>query len=218
MRKKIFNSIYVIVIIALFIGGSVLLIRENVLLPDADFVMPATQSPFIATPTPVLSPKATHSPNPTPSPTPYIKPIPMKISFVEQKQSCEVFPGGIDEIGGMEVIDRADAASWLSLSAAPGEAGNAIIAGHKSKNKVAGTFMVLWNIKIGDAVVIDFYDASQKWFYVSSIDRYPFDDVPSSVMDFGGESRLTLITCIGEWDNTAETSSERMVVVCKTAP
>jgi hypothetical protein len=70
-------------------------------------------------------------------------------------------------------------------------------------------------VEINDAIVIDFEDGSQRWFYVSSINRYPFDEVDPTVMDFGGETRLTLITCIGEWDNTASTSSERMVVVCK---
>jgi sortase (surface protein transpeptidase) len=100
-------------------------------------------------------------------------------------------------------------------SAAPGEEGNSIIAGHRSKNHVAGTFKALWYVEINDAVVIDFEDGSQRWFYISSINRYPFDEVDPSVMEFDGETRLTLITCIGEWDNAAGTSSERMVVVCR---
>ena len=141
--------------------------------------------------------------------------------FVEAKQSCEVFPGGVLENGQMEVIDRADAATWLenvsgSLRPAPGEEGNAIIAGHKSKDGVAGTFKVLWDAKAGDAVVIDYEDGTQGWFYIDSIDRYPYQEVPASVMSANAESpQLTLITCIGEWDSSGGTSSERLVAVCK---
>ena len=167
------------------------------------------------------TPAPGETPVPTPSPTPYVRPVPVRISFVEAKQSCEVFPGGVLENGQMEVIDRADAATWLknvsgSLRPAPGEEGNAIIAGHKSKAGVAGTFKVLWDAKAGDAVVIDYEDGTQGWFYVDSIDRYPYQDVPASVMSANAESpQLTLITCIGEWDSSGGTSSERLVAVCK---
>ena len=207
----------------LFACGVFLLVRAHVLLPDPDFVMPETPAPTPSpTPTPTPAPDAT--PTPTPEPTPYVRPIPVRISFVEAKQSCEIFPGGVLENGQMEVIDRADAASWLenvsgSPRPAPGEEGNAIIAGHKSKDGVAGTFKVLWDAKVGDAVVIDYEDGTQGWFFIHSINRYPYKEVPASVMSADAESpQLTLITCIGEWDSSGGTSSERIVAVCKLDP
>ena len=207
----------------LFACGVFLLVREHVLLPDPDFVMPETPAPTPSpTPTPTPAPDAT--PTPTPEPTPYVRPIPVRISFVEAKQSCEIFPGGVLENGQMEVIDRADAASWLenvsgSPRPAPGEEGNAIIAGHKSKDGVAGTFKVLWDAKVGDAVVIDYEGGTQGWFFIHSINRYPYKEVPASVMSADAESpQLTLITCIGEWDSSGGTSSERIVAVCKLDP
>ena len=73
--------------------------------------------------------------------------------------------------------------------------------------------------QIGDAVVIDYEDGTQRWFYIHSIDRYPYQDVPASVMSADAESpQLTLITCIGEWDSDGGTSSERLVSVCKPEP
>ncbi len=196
----------------LLIAGVVLIVREYVLLPDANYVPPATPAPATATPVQTLAPTGT--PEITPSPTPYVKPIPIKITFVEQQQSCEVFPSGENEEGRMEVIDRPDAASWLELGPAPGEEGNAIIAGHRSLKHVAGTFQALWDMEQGDAVVIEFADGRQQWFYVGSINRYPFDDVPDEVMGYGGVNRMTLITCVGDWNSKAGTSSERFVVVC----
>lgn len=203
--------------------GVALLVREHVLLPDSNFVMPETPAP--ATPTPAPTPVVTPSPGatlaPTPSPTPYVRPIPVKISFVEQRQSCEVLPDGTTDSGQMKVVDRADAASWLENALgtprpAPGEEGNAIIAGHKSKDGVAGTFKALWDIKIGHGVVIDFEDGTQMWFYVDSIERYSYKQFPAYIMSAEAESpQLTLITCIGEWDREGGTSSERLVVVCK---
>lgn len=207
----------------LFALGLFLLAREYVLFPDPDFVMPETPAPTLA-PTPTPTPVVDSTPQPTPSPTPYVRPIPVRISFIAAKQSCEVFPGGVLENGQMEVIDRADAATWLEnvsgyLRPAPGEEGNAIIAGHKSKDGVAGTFKVLWDAQIGDAVVIDYEDGTQQWFYIHSIDRYPYQDVPASVMSADAQSpQLTLITCIGEWDSDGGTSSERLVAVCKPEP
>jgi len=213
-RGSKWDIVLIVLSALLLIGGVVLIVREYVLLPDADYVEPATPPPATATPTPTqsLSPSAT--PIITPSPTPYVKPIPVKISFVEQKQSCEVFPKGVDEHNRMQVVERNDAASWLEIGPAPGEEGNAVIAGHRTYNKVAGTFQALWDMELDDAVVIEFEDGRQQWFYVGSIDRYPFEEVPAIVMDPGGPSRLTLITCVGDWNSSARTSSERFVVVC----
>ena len=210
------DTALIVLSVLLFLGGAFFIAREYVLLPDADFVAPVTPAP--ATPTPAPTPTQTLSPSATPivtpSPTPYVKPIPIKITFVDQKQSCEVFPSGENEEGRMDIVNRTDAASWLELAAAPGEEGNAIIAGHRSLKGVAGTFQALWDMEVGDAVVIDFADGRQQWFYVGTIDRYPFEEVPFEVMAYGGPSRLTLITCVGDWNSTAGTSSERFVVVC----
>lgn len=225
-HNKLARALLYTVCGVLFAAGVFLIVREHILLPDSDFVMPTPPAPTtVPTTAPVPSstptPLPDSTPVPTPSPTPYVQPVPVRISFVEQKQSCEIFPGGVSESGQMEVVDLADAASWLqndgvSLRPAPGEEGNAIIAGHKSKDGVAGTFKALWDADVGDAVVIDFEDGRQEWFYIHSIDRYPYQNVPPEVMSaYAEEPQLTLITCIGEWDREGGTSSERLITVCK---
>ena len=214
--RKGVTALLLVLCAALFLGGLFLILREHVLLPDASYVPPATPAP--ATPMPTLTPTpipdASQTPVITPSPTPYVKPLPVKILFVEQKQSCEVIADGVDEDNRMIVVNRPDAASWLETGPAPGEEGNAIIAGHRSLKGVAGTFRALWDMEVGDAVVVEFEDGSQQWFYAGHIARYPFKEVPPEVMSFGGPDRLTLITCIGDWNSGANTSSERFVVTC----
>lgn len=223
LNRKWVRAMLYIASALLLLCGVFLLVREHVLLPDPDFVMPQTPAPT-PEPTPSPTPAPDETPVPTPSPTPYVRPIPTRISFPAAKQSCEVFPSGVLENGQMEVIDRADAASWLENAfgyprPAPGEEGNAIIAGHKSKDGVAGTFKVLWDAKPGDAVVIDYEDGTQGWFYIHSLTRYPYQALPASVMSADADSpQLTLITCIGEWDSDGGTSSERLVAVCRPEP
>lgn len=206
----------------LFLGGIFLFVRDNVLLPDINYVEPPlpTQFSSVSQTSPPSKTAVPESPvqsgaQETPVPTAEVKAIPQKIYFPSQKQSCEIFPGRIDEdTNRMEVIDRADAASWLEYSASPGQPGNSIIAGHKSKDGVAGTFKCLWKMDVGDLVCVELEGLVYKWFEISSISRFEFSKVPKWVMEYDGETRLTLITCIGEWNREANTSSDRLIIVC----
>ena len=70
---------------------------------------------------------------------------------------------------------------------------------------------------VGDEIAIEYEDGAVKYFYVVFVDFYPYDGVPNTVMDLSGESRVTLITCYGDYDRTAGTSKQRCVVVCQSA-
>ena len=49
---------------------------------------------------------------------------------------------------------------------------------------------------------------------MTSVTTYPHDGVPWSVMDTGGEPRLTLITCLGDFDSSIGSSKHRVIAVC----
>ncbi len=210
---------------ALLIAGVFLLVRQYVRLPG-NYTPPATPSPTLPAVTPSPTPAgvretATPKPTATPEPTPYIKPIPTRIYFTDAEVMADIFPVGKIEEGDrkdqMDTIDDPDVAAWYEPGPAPGEPGNALINGHKSWKGKIGRFSVLWEMEVGDEIAIEYEDGSVRYFFAVSIDYYPYDAVPASVMDLGGESRVTLITCYGEFNQSAGTSSERCVVVCQSA-
>lgn len=207
--------------IACFLAGLFLLIRQYVLLPGK-YEPPVSPTPALSpSPTVTITPSVSATSAPTPSPTPYVKPIPTRIYFTEAEVMADIVPVGIIEEGEgqgqMDTVDDPDLAAWYEPGPAPGEEGNAILNGHKSWQGKIGRFSVLWDMEIGDEIAIAFEDGSVQYFYAVSVDFYPYDNVPNEVMDLSGESRVTLITCYGDFDHAAGTSSERCVVVCQSA-
>ena len=144
---------------------------------------------------------------------------PVRIYFTAAEVMADILPVGIIEdgerAGQMDTIDDPDVAAWYEPGPAPGGPGNALINGHKSWKGKIGRFSVLWDMQTGDEVIIEYADGSLAAFYADSIAFYPYNAVPDEVMSLEGESRVTLITCYGEFDRQAGTSEERCVVVLK---
>ena len=221
MKRKVVNIILYALSAAFLIAGVYLLIRQYVLIPG-EYEPPASPAPTL-TPTPVATatPGVSETPVPTPSPTPYVKPIPTRIYFTKAEIMADIVPVGIiqegERQGQMDTVDDPDLAAWYEPGPAPGEEGNALINGHKSWKGKIGRFSVLWDMAVGDEIAIEYDDGAVKYFYVVSVDFYPYNGVPNTVMDLSGESRVTLITCYGDYDRTAGTSKQRCVVVCQSA-
>jgi hypothetical protein len=230
MSKKI-NILLYIISALLLLSGVFLVIRQYVLIPGS-YVPPGedavpTATPIAATPSPVPSAtpaagatNAGTQPSPTPSATPYVKPIPVRIYFVDAKVMCDIVPVGVIEEGErkgqMETVDDPDLAAWYEDGPSPGETGNALLNGHKSWEGKIGRFSVLWNMRIDDLVAVAMDTGEVRYFTVISVDFYPYDDVPAEVMNLESvASRMTLITCYGEFDRVVGTSKQRCVVVCE---
>jgi len=216
--RKIIRIVLWILCGILLISGIYLILREYVVMPQADYVAPPTPTPITMpdpTPTPVQQPDTQVETTPEPTPTPYVKPIPIRLYFTDFELSCEVVSVGINADNEMETVDSPTKAAWLSFGPAPGENGNAIINGHNRFSGEAGYFSVLKQMEGGEEVVIEFIDGTFKYFTVESINTYKIADVPDSVMATDGEPRMTLITCLGDWDSSIGTSASRVVAVCK---
>ncbi|MBO6061684.1 MAG: class F sortase, partial [Clostridia bacterium] len=99
---------------------------------------------------------------------------------------------------------------------APNEEGNCIIAGHNRYHGQMGLVSVLHKgLEVGDTVCVTTESGRDIYYTVESIDHYLYDAVPDSVMELGGEMRLTLITCLGDFDYDLRMSKTRVVAVCK---
>lgn len=209
-KSKLINIILWIAVIALGVSGIVMIVRQYVLIKEP-YTPPPTPAP---TPAVTATPKPSGTPQPTPSPTPYVKLTPVKIYFTERDIVSDIVPVGIVD-GAMDTVDDAKLAAWLVDSATPGDPGNSIINGHRTWKKVLGYFSVLKDMELGEEIAIELEDGSVRYFEVVSNDVYRIDNHPTSIMELGGETRVTLITCLGDYNPAIGTSESRVVVVCK---
>lgn len=229
MRRKKINILLYIISGLLLASGIFLVIRQYVLIPgayvppDQDVVTPQPTTSGIVEITPDPTPSVTDigaQPGVTPTPTPYIQPIPLRIYFIEDEVMCDIVPVGRieegDRKGQMDTVEDADLSAWYKDGPSPGEVGNALLNGHKSLNGKIGRFSVLWSMEKGDLIAIALDTGAVHYFAVTSVDFYPYNDVPKEVMDMESETpRITLITCYGEFDSKIGTSVQRCVVVAE---
>ncbi len=104
---------------------------------------------------------------------------------------------------------------WYDQGPAPGQTGNAVIAGHV--DRVGGDPAVFWSLghlAPGDKVFVAMKSGQQLQFVVNRVVKYPASapsqDVINAVFGPTGEHHLNLITCSGVW--TGNGYDERLVV------
>ena len=104
---------------------------------------------------------------------------------------------------------------WYAPGAVPGQAGNAVIAGHVDRE--GGNPAVFWSLKSlkqGDTIVVTRQDQQELHFVVERVVSYPANTVSKGVLNaiFGPATghHLNLITCSGAWTGTGY--DQRLVV------
>jgi LPXTG-site transpeptidase (sortase) family protein len=106
-------------------------------------------------------------------------------------------------------------AAHLAGTAAPGEAGNIVMAGHITIPGAGwGPFRELDTLKPGDLVFIE-HGQESRAYEVS--DTMYVDPTAVEVTYPTDSERLTLITCSG-WDDNLETYTQRVVVIAYYSP
>ncbi len=174
---------------------------------------PPTTEPPSGTGTPGTTPKP-YDPGPTAAPQPASDPF--SIYFMDHDISVAIVPVGVNEKGEMETVPKHDVAGWYKYGPAPNEDGNCIIAGHNRYHGHKGLFSILHKgLKVGDRICVTLENGESVFYRVESINKYKYNAFPSDVMELGGERRLTLITCLGDYDYDLGMSRTRVVAVCK---
>lgn len=213
--KLIYGGIAVV-----FVVGLVMVLRQEVLLPDLEFVAP-TPPPPVETPIPAPTPTAAAEPGvaptppaDTPAPTPRME-IPLVIFFERHKQQAEIIPVGIAEGNEIGSPDNAENAGWFYYGSSPGNPGNAIVNGHRSYGGKSGVFSVLKRLKQGDRVSVEFESGMLRFFEVDRVEEYRADLVPREYTTTGPDTptQLTLITCLGDF-GVDGFSKSRVVAIC----
>ncbi|MBO4562900.1 MAG: class F sortase [Clostridia bacterium] len=168
------------------------------------------------TPLPTEKVDPGRSEEPTPEPTPEAPSPPVNIYFEGHDIAVAVIPVGVNDKGEMDTVPEYNIAGWYMYGAAPNEEGNCIIAGHNRYHGQKGLFSILHKgLKIGDRVCVTMENGEYAFYSVVSIERYKYNAVPDSVMSPGGETRLTLITCLGDFDYDLQMSKTRVVAICE---
>ncbi len=147
---------------------------------------------------------ATTSTGPPLIPASQIVPVPPEGSPVAKLQIPAI---GLDEIvvSGTAESDLAEGPGHYVGTAAPGQAGNVAIAGHRTTN--GAPFNRLGQLAIGDKIFLTTL-AGERLTYVVSQTPPPVPPSDVTVLDDFSDNRITLTTCNPEYSST-----QRLVVV-----
>ncbi len=139
---------------------------------------------------------------------------PIRLVIPSLKVDTLIETVGRDKDGAMDIPSKVEDVAWYGLGTAPGEVGNAVIAGHL--DLVDGSPAVFWNIgklKVGDEVIVYDADNVAYHFQVTGNQRYQFDGAPvEDIFGFALKSQLNLITCAGTSNRNSRNYSNRLVV------
>lgn len=139
-------------------------------------------------------------------------PVRLRIPAIDVDATIE--PVGQDRNGRMDTPSLVDDVAWYEPGVAPGEIGNAVLAGHL--DRIGGAPAVFWKLgklAAGDDIFVTDSAGGELHFRVTGVESYPYDAAPmNDIFGFGIRSRLNLITCRGKWDRAGQTYTQRLVV------
>jgi LPXTG-site transpeptidase (sortase) family protein len=106
---------------------------------------------------------------------------------------------------------------WYKLGSRPGQAGNAVLAGHVNNALTkSGVFEHLSDLKVGDSIAIADTSGKTLTYVVTETDQYKTTEAPAaSIFSGAGPTQLVLITCDGAWDAAAHSYDKRFVVYAR---
>lgn len=202
----------------------------------------ATPTPTVAAPPPertviAATPTATPRPSPTPTPEPAPEPVvqvdtssariadladddgpnPERLVVPSLDLTVPVRSVGVADDGQMAIPEDVDEAGWYRFGPSPGEAGNAVLAGHvDSREQGLGAFARLGDLALDDVVEVVLDDGTTQRWAITGRDEVSKDNlVPSDLFRRSGPSQLVLVTCGGEFDGTARSYKANVVVVAQ---
>jgi hypothetical protein len=112
---------------------------------------------------------------------------------------------GLLASGGMAVPDDADRVGWFApegFELAPGDAGTAVLAGHRdSRRSGPGALHRLADVQVGDRIVVQHADGRLSHWQVERSRLTLRDELPvDELFTRSGAARLAVVTCGGTFD------------------
>ncbi|OAT82120.1 hypothetical protein A6P54_11535 [Bacillus sp. MKU004] len=145
-----------------------------------------------------------------------ITPSSLSIPAIDLEAPVKDF--GLDENGNMELPENGKDVAWFEPGVQPGEAGNAVLAGHVDNEKAPAVFFKLKELEKGDEIHLYDEDGKHLTFVVKDKIAYQKDDAPLRKIFGPSDKRmLNLITCTGYFDRDIHNYVERLVVYTELA-
>lgn len=124
---------------------------------------------------------------------------------------------GVEPTGEMSIPPPREV-GWYRYGPFPGGAGSAVLAGHIASGGIDGAFRHLDRLEAGDPIEVALSDGRRLRFAVTDTVQVgkaelPFDELFAR----SGPPRLALITCGGEFDYSARSYRDNLVVVAELA-
>ncbi|WP_242882280.1 class F sortase [Actinomadura litoris] len=155
------------------------------------------------------------APGPSAPPLDYAAPTRIQIPAI--KVNAAIIPIGLHEDGSLQVPVLGpdyDKAAWYTGSAAPGQAGTAVIEGHlDSARSGPSVFYRLGAARPGDVITIIRADHHDATYRVDTVRRYPKSAFPTDIVYRDTDiPTLRLITCAGHFDADTHHYTDNTVV------
>lgn len=125
--------------------------------------------------------------------------------------------GRLDD-GTIEIPDSNDLAGWYEEGPRPGQPGPAVILGHVDSKAGPAVFYDLKTLPIGSDIHVDRADGSTVTFRVTGRSQVPKTLFPTDLV-YGAtlEPSLRLVTCGGEFNRTAGSYLDNVIVYAEPA-
>jgi hypothetical protein len=120
---------------------------------------------------------------------------------------------GLDATGALEAPADPALAGWYAHGPVPGDVGPAVLVGHVDSRRGPAVFFRLRDLSAGDEVLVDRSDGTTARFTVDRVERHPKDAFPTSAV-YGptADAQLRLVTCGGDFDRSARSYEDNVVV------
>jgi hypothetical protein len=127
---------------------------------------------------------------------------------------------GVAGDGTAEVPADPDRAGWFTGGGRPGARGPTVLLGHVDSTAGPGVFAELRDLVPGDVVDVTVADGSVARYAVTTTEQVPKGSFPTAAV-FGATTQdvLRLITCTGDFDRSARSYVDNLVVTAvRVAP
>ncbi|WP_029433863.1 class F sortase [Blastococcus sp. URHD0036] len=179
--------------------------------PDAAAGTTAPTTPGTGTPSLEASPQ---TPAPASPSVPVAAPVSVSVPAIGVRS--DLMDLGLNDDGTVEVPPLAadDRAGWYEPGPEPGAVGPAVILGHVDSAEFGpGVFFDLGALTPGDEIEVTRADATVAVFAVDRVERHPKDEFPTiEVYGNTPDPQLRLITCGGDFDSSARSYLDNIVV------
>jgi len=144
--------------------------------------------------------------------------VPSRIRIAAIGVDAPVAGVGLLPDGSMGVPNNLWIGAWLSSSARPGQAGNAVIAGHRGIGS-PGLFGHLETVRPGDRIRVSDASNGELVYLVTRVALLDMSaDSQMQVFAPATEPQLVLVTCFGQYSRTTLTYDHRLVVFSRLLP